>query len=146
MEFPPGEPTAMTNRPCEPSGRRSKTVTSCPSRNNPRAIEMPPTPAPSTPQQPSPPAAAQTEPSPPQVEGDANFNAAVEFGGGPGRFLQRLLLKGDVSLERMRFTKPETQQAMDAFSARVRKDPSEDAKASGAAAPADPGGGGGDRS
>jgi hypothetical protein len=79
------------------------------------------------------------EASPPQVEGDANFNAAVEFGGGPGRFLQRLLLKGDVSLERMRFTKPETQQTMDAFSARVRKDPSEDAKPSDAAgAPAEP--------
>jgi putative ABC transport system permease protein len=30
------------------SGRRSKTVTSCPSRSNPRAMEMPPTPAPTT--------------------------------------------------------------------------------------------------
>src|ERR1700758_5372135 len=34
--------------PAFPSGRRSKTVTSCPSRNNPRAMEMPPTPAPTT--------------------------------------------------------------------------------------------------
>ena len=30
------------------SGRCSKTVTSCPSRSNPRAMEMPPTPAPTT--------------------------------------------------------------------------------------------------
>src|SRR4051794_19412869 len=34
--------------PAVTSGRLSKTVTSCPSRNRPRAMEIPPTPAPTT--------------------------------------------------------------------------------------------------
>jgi len=64
----------------------------------------------------------------PQVAGDVNFRAAVEFVAGPDRFLKRLQLKGDVDVEKMRFVKAGTQETVDAFSARVRKDPPGDAK------------------
>jgi hypothetical protein len=64
----------------------------------------------------------------PQVAGDVNFRAAVEFVAGPDRFLKRLQLQGGVDVEKMRFMKEGTQQTVDAFSARVRKDPPEDAK------------------
>jgi hypothetical protein len=67
------------------------------------------------------------EESPPQVEGRVNFSAAVEFGEEPGQFLKKLNLKGEVSLEKMRLVKAETQEKVDAFSARVRKDPPGDA-------------------
>lgn len=60
----------------------------------------------------------------PQVAGNISFQAAVEFNQGPEKFLQRLHLKGEASLTRMRFARPDTRQAVDAFSARVRKDPS----------------------
>jgi hypothetical protein len=69
------------------------------------------------------------EESPPQVEGDVNFRAAVEFGEGPGRFLEKLNLKGDVSLEKMRLVDANKQEKVDAFSARVSR-----ATAGGAAA------------
>jgi hypothetical protein len=58
----------------------------------------------------------------PQVEGAVSFRAAVNFGEEPGRFLEKLNLKGDVSLDEMRLVKPQMQQKVDAFSARVRKD------------------------
>jgi hypothetical protein len=63
------------------------------------------------------------EEAPPQVEGDVNFRAAVEFGEGPGRFLEKLNLKGDVSLEKMKLVDANKQEKVDAFSARVRKAP-----------------------
>ncbi len=63
------------------------------------------------------------EEAPPQVEGDVNFRAAVEFGEGPGRFLEKLNLKGDVALEKMRLVDANKQEKVDAFSARVRKAP-----------------------
>lgn len=62
----------------------------------------------------------------PQVEGALSFRAAVDFGEGPGRFLEKLNLKGDISLDQMRLVKAETQQKVNAFSARVRKVPPED--------------------
>ena len=64
----------------------------------------------------------------PSVAGTATFKAAVEVGSGPGEFLQRMNLKGEISLAHIRFKKPDTQHAMDAFSYRVRKDPKGDAK------------------
>jgi AsmA-like C-terminal region len=67
----------------------------------------------------------------PQVEGDVSFRAAVDFGEGPGRFLEKLNLKGDVSLDEMKLAKAETQQKVDAFSARVRNNPPEAAKGAG---------------
>jgi len=63
------------------------------------------------------------EGSPPQVEGNVSFDAAVEFGEEPGRFLEKLNLKGEVSLEGLKLAKADTQEKVDAFSARVRKDP-----------------------
>ena len=65
----------------------------------------------------------------PPVEGDVSFRAAVEFGEGPGRFLEKLNLKGDVSLEKMRLVDANKQEKVDAFSARVSR-----ATAGGAAA------------
>jgi hypothetical protein len=64
----------------------------------------------------------------PSVAGTVTFKAAVEVGSGPGEFLQRMNLKGEISLAHIRFNKPDTQHAMDAFSYRVRKDPKGDAK------------------
>jgi hypothetical protein len=66
------------------------------------------------------------EEAPPQVEGDVNFRAAVEFGEGPGRFLEKLNLKGEVSLDKMRLVDAIKQEKVDAFSAQVRKEPAGD--------------------
>jgi uncharacterized protein involved in outer membrane biogenesis len=71
------------------------------------------------------------EATPAQVEGDVNFRAAVEFAEGPGRFLEKLNLKGNVSLEKMRLVTADKQQKVDAFSARVSGAPA------GGAAPSD---------
>jgi len=68
------------------------------------------------------------EQSDPQVEGDASFQAKAEFADGPGRFLQRLRLKGNIALDHVRFTKQQTEDSLDAFSARVRRDPPDDPK------------------
>ena len=64
----------------------------------------------------------------PSVAGTVTFKASVEVGSGPAAFLQRMNLKGEISLAHIRFNKPDTQHAMDAFSYRVRKDPKGDAK------------------
>ena len=56
--------------------------------------------------------------------GKVSFHAAVNLNNGPGKFLQRLGLKGEVSLAQVSFAKPGTQHDMDAFAARVQKDPS----------------------
>jgi hypothetical protein len=63
------------------------------------------------------------EGSTPEVAGEVSFRAAVDFEEGPGPFLQRLHLQGTISLEKMRFVAASTQEKMDAFSARVRRDP-----------------------
>jgi hypothetical protein len=68
------------------------------------------------------------EQSEPQVNGDVRFHAAVEFSPGPERFLQRLKLQGNIALDHVRFTKAQTEDSLDAFSARVRKNPPGDAK------------------
>jgi len=52
-----------------------------------------------------------------------NFQAAVEFGEEPGRFLKKLSLKGDASVDDLRLVDAEKQEKVDAFSTRVRKDP-----------------------
>jgi hypothetical protein len=59
----------------------------------------------------------------PSVVGKVSFHAAVNLNNGPGKFLQRLGLKGEVSLAQVSFAKPDTQHDMDAFAARVQKDP-----------------------
>jgi hypothetical protein len=59
----------------------------------------------------------------PSVVGKVSFHAAVHLNNGPGKFLQRLGLKGEVSLAQVSFAKPDTQHDMDAFAARVQKDP-----------------------
>ncbi len=64
----------------------------------------------------------------PSVAGDVSFHAAVNLNNGPGPFLQRLGLKGEISLAQIRFTKPQTQQGMNAFAARVQKSPPGDSK------------------
>jgi hypothetical protein len=56
----------------------------------------------------------------PSVTGKINFQAAAQFSCGEGQFLQKLGLKGKASVENVRFVKPDKQQEMDAFSARVR--------------------------
>lgn len=58
----------------------------------------------------------------PQAAGKMSFEAALEYRPGPERFLQRLQLKGDASLEELRFVQAKTQEPVNAFSARVRKD------------------------
>jgi hypothetical protein len=75
------------------------------------------------------------EHSPPAVAGLASFNATAEFSAGPGKFLERLELKGQASVDQLRFAKDGTQQQMDAFSARERTDSGAGAKA---AEPDDP--------
>jgi hypothetical protein len=60
----------------------------------------------------------------PSVIGKVSFHAAVDFSEGPGKFLQRLGLKGQASVNQVRFVKDDTQQSMDAFSAREQADPS----------------------
>jgi hypothetical protein len=57
----------------------------------------------------------------PSIAGKVTFHAAVHLNNGPGPFLQRLGLKGQISLAQVSFAKPETQQKMDAFAARTRK-------------------------
>lgn len=60
---------------------------------------------------------------PPSVAGSVSFHAAVKYPEGQGRFLERLDLKGNVALAQVRFVSTQTQQDLDAFSARVRSDP-----------------------
>jgi hypothetical protein len=64
----------------------------------------------------------------PEMAGKMNFDANAEFTAGPQRFLERLRLKGDVVLAGMRFVDGKKQQTMDAFSARVSKDPPPNSK------------------
>jgi hypothetical protein len=59
----------------------------------------------------------------PSVVGKVSFHALVNLRSGPGRFLQRLGLKGELSLAEVSFVKPDTQHDMNAFAARVQKDP-----------------------
>ncbi len=59
----------------------------------------------------------------PSVLGKVSFHAAVNLDSGPGKFLQRLGLKGEISLAQVSFAKPDTQHDMNAFAARVEKDP-----------------------
>jgi hypothetical protein len=64
----------------------------------------------------------------PSVLGKVSFHAAVNLDSGPGAFLQRLGLKGEISLAQVSFAKPDTQHDMNAFAARVQKDPPADSK------------------
>jgi hypothetical protein len=57
------------------------------------------------------------------VLGKVSFHAAVNLNSGPEKFLQRLGLKGEISLAQVSFAKPDTQHDMNAFAARVQKDP-----------------------
>lgn len=59
----------------------------------------------------------------PSVLGKVSFHAAVNLNNGSGKFLQRLGLKGEISLAQVSFAKPDTQHDMNAFAARVQKDP-----------------------
>ena len=59
----------------------------------------------------------------PSVVGKVSFHAAVNLNNGPEKFLQRLGLKGEISLAQVSFAKPDTQHDMNAFAARVQKDP-----------------------
>jgi hypothetical protein len=59
----------------------------------------------------------------PSVLGKVSFHAAVNLNHGPGKFLQRLGLKGEISLAQVSFVKSDTQHDMNAFAARVQKDP-----------------------
>jgi hypothetical protein len=59
----------------------------------------------------------------PSVVGKVSFHAAVNLNNGPGNFLQRLGLNGEISLAQVSFAKPDTQHDMNAFAARVQKDP-----------------------
>jgi AsmA-like protein len=59
----------------------------------------------------------------PSVAGKVSFHAAVNLNKGPAKFLQRLSLKGEISLAQISFTKPQTQRDLNAFAARVQKDP-----------------------
>jgi hypothetical protein len=68
------------------------------------------------------------EQSEPRVEGGLSFQAKVEFRQGPRRFLQRLNLTGRIALDHVHFVQADTQKEMDAFSARVRRQPPADAK------------------
>jgi hypothetical protein len=64
----------------------------------------------------------------PSVLGKVSFQAAVNLNSGPGKFLQRLGLKGGISLAQVSFAKPDTQHDMNAFAARMQKDPPSDSK------------------
>ena len=59
----------------------------------------------------------------PSVLGRVSFHAAVHLNNGPEKFLQRLDLKGEISLAQVSFAKPDTQHDMNAFAARVQKNP-----------------------
>lgn len=63
----------------------------------------------------------------PAVAGKVSFAAAAEFGDGKEPFLKRLQLDGQVKLDDVTFVQSGTQQKVDAFSARVRKQASGDA-------------------
>jgi hypothetical protein len=68
------------------------------------------------------------EPDDPSVFGKVNFHAAVNLNNGPGRFLERLGLNGEISLAQVGLTNRGTQHDMDAFAARVQKDPPSDSE------------------
>jgi uncharacterized protein involved in outer membrane biogenesis len=59
----------------------------------------------------------------PTVSGNVSFQADVELPDGQEKFLQRLGLKGRIAISAAHFLKADTQQNLDSFSARVRKDP-----------------------
>ena len=59
----------------------------------------------------------------PSVLGRVSFHAAVNLNNGSGKFLQRLGLKGEISLIQVGFVKPDAQHDMNAFAARVQKEP-----------------------
>jgi AsmA-like protein len=65
----------------------------------------------------------------PETQGRATFQASAEFTNGPEPFLKRLKLNGEISLDHVSFISKQ-QQTMDAFSARVRKNPPDDPQAS----------------
>lgn len=56
----------------------------------------------------------------PTVTGKISFRAAAQFSCGQGEFLRKLQLKGNASVQDVRFLKPDKQSEMDAFSARVQ--------------------------
>jgi hypothetical protein len=58
----------------------------------------------------------------PSVRGRVTFDATVSLNDVGAKFLQRLALRGRVSLDQITFTKPETQQKVNTFAARVQKD------------------------
>lgn len=58
----------------------------------------------------------------PSMVGKVSFHAAVSLKSGAGKFLQRLGVRGELSLAQVSFVTPGTQHDMDAFSARVQKD------------------------
>lgn len=64
----------------------------------------------------------------PEMAGKISFRAAVEYSAGPGPFLRRVQLQGNVALATMHFVTPEEKQKMDSFSQRVSKDAPHDAK------------------
>ncbi len=57
----------------------------------------------------------------PTVAGTASFTAQAQFGAGPEPFLKRLRLQGRAAVQDVTFVQSGTQQKVDAFSARVRK-------------------------
>lgn len=65
----------------------------------------------------------------PETRGFASFQASAEFTTGPEPFLKRLNLNGQIALDHVNFVSKQ-QQTMDAFSARVRKNPPNDPQAS----------------
>ncbi len=68
------------------------------------------------------------EESNPEVAGKISFQAAVQYSAGPGPFLKRVQLQGKAALNGLHFVAPNEKQTMDAFSARVTKDPPSSAK------------------
>jgi hypothetical protein len=64
----------------------------------------------------------------PSVLGKVSFHAAVNLNNGPGKFLQRLGLKGQISLAQVSFVKPGKRHDMNAFAARMQKDSPSDSK------------------
>ncbi|HEX3986199.1 MAG TPA: AsmA-like C-terminal region-containing protein [Acidobacteriaceae bacterium] len=64
----------------------------------------------------------------PEMAGKISFHAAVEYSAGPGPFLKRIRLQGKAALEGMHFVTANQTETMDAFSARVVKDPPQDSK------------------
>lgn len=63
------------------------------------------------------------------VRGFASFEASADFTNGPEPFLKRLKLNGQLSIDHVTFVTPR-QHTMDAFSARVRKNPPGEPQAS----------------